>query len=299
VRIRVEGDDALYEQALRGQGGIVEDQRKRYEKSKRVYRRVEREAFAEGFYWTCGRCEGTGRWVNGGVCFNCGGSGFHPTQSPHKFAASPKVRLQREAAHNAKRAAEAQAHEAALKLIGGRVEARLREVEAKAEIAFADGGEGWDALDNDEQFVYQLSGKLDKYGSLTEGQIAAIERGLDKQAKREADAEALKSVAPLAEGKREIVGEVVSTKWVESDYSAYGTHKMLVKLDDGTKVWGSVPRSLDDLTISSHDDEGNIVEAQIETLVGQRVSFSAQVERSRDDEHFGFFKRPTKAVLAA
>jgi hypothetical protein len=52
---------------------------------------------------------------------------------------------------------------------------------------------------------------------------------------------------------------------------------MLVQTADGWKAWGSVPSSLSGVK------------------VGQFVQFQARVERSRDDEKFGFFSRPTKA----
>jgi len=55
--------------------------------------------------------------------------------------------------------------------------------------------------------------------------------------------------------------------------------KMLVQAEAGWKVWGSRPSSLSDIA------------------AGAKVEFVAQVEPSRDDNKFGFFKRPTQAVV--
>lgn len=270
--------------------------KKAYDAAKTTYRAVEREAFADGFHWTCGRCGGSGVWPgNGGTCFNCGGGGFHPTQSKHKFDASPKVRAKREAAFRAKQAAKDAAYEAALTAVGGRVEARLREVAEKGDAAMYDGN-GWDDLDRDENFVFQLVEKLRKYGSLSEAQVAAVERGLARTEEREAE---LANTPPLEGGKRDLEGTVLSTKWQDGRFGSQ--FKMLVKLDDGNKVWGTVPTNLEQLTYNGdhYGVDGNwvFVPAALETLVDARVAFTATVERSRDDEHFGFFKRPTKARI--
>lgn len=72
----------------------------------------------------------------------------------------------------------------------------------------------------------------------------------------------------------------VTTKVQLGDYGS--TVKMLVRLDDNNKVWGTVPLALD------CPDGG---------YRGHRVEFTGTIERSRDDEHFGFFSRPTKASL--
>jgi hypothetical protein len=261
--------------------------KKAYDLAKKAYRAIERAAFADGFYWTCGRCahvdengRGSGRWVNGGTCFNCGGSGFHHAQTPHKFAAAPPVRAKRDAAHAEKIAAEALRFAEALAALPEGVAQALRDAIAKHEEfgGYYGQNEGED-MTKEECFRYDLAMKLKRYGSLTGPQIAAVQRGLDRAQARQDEAERMQSVEPLAEGRYVIEGEVVSTKTVESDYSAFGTLKMLVKMDDGNKVWGTVPASIE------CDPKG------------ERVMFTGTVERSRDDEHFGFFKRPTGATL--
>lgn len=129
-------------------------------------------------------------------------------------------------------------------------------------------------------FLSDVARKLRRYGSLSEAQVNAVlkikARNAEFDAKREAEAAKLAEVAPLAEGRYEITGEVVSTKWVDNDFG--GTLKMLVKMEDGNKVYGSVPSAIN-------------VER------GDKVTFTAKVERSDNDEHFGFFSRPTRAEV--
>lgn len=78
------------------------------------------------------------------------------------------------------------------------------------------------------------------------------------------------------EGKVEITGKVVSTKWVEGPYN--DTLKMLVIDDRNFKVWSTVP-------------------AAIDPEVGQKVRFTATLTRSDKDASFAFAKRPSKASI--
>ena len=89
----------------------------------------------------------------------------------------------------------------------------------------------------------------------------------------------------IVDGKQIVTGEIISTKVV--DGFAYGQRvlKMVVKDDRGFKVWGTVPQA--------------IIEANDDPLKGQRVTFTATVQASNDDDKFGFFKRPSKAAIAA
>lgn len=81
---------------------------------------------------------------------------------------------------------------------------------------------------------------------------------------------------PCPIGRVTVIGKVVS---VDSKDTDYGTrHVMTVRDDSGFTVWGSQPSAL-------------------YPSVGDRITFTASVERSDRDECFGFFKRPTKAQL--
>lgn len=79
------------------------------------------------------------------------------------------------------------------------------------------------------------------------------------------------------EGRVEITGSILCFKWQSSDYG--DVLKMLVQDDRGFRVWGTVPKSLDDAER------------------GSRVTFTATLTQSSRDAKFGFFKRPTKAAI--
>jgi hypothetical protein len=139
-------------------------------------------------------------------------------------------------------------------------------------------------------FLSDLYRKLYRSGyTLSERQIQAVRNTIDAQARRDAE-RAAETVAtkPLAEGRYIIEGEVLSHKYQDT---IYGTqHKMLIKMSDGNKVWGTVPASIED-ALTHYDTD------TVDELKGQTIRLAATVERSRDDDHFGFFKRPANATL--
>lgn len=150
----------------------------------------------------------------------------------------------------------------------------------------------FDALEGGSErfeFVLDVARKLRRYGDLSEAQTAAIAKIMVKRAEQaEAKADEPQPETPLQEGRYLVEGKVLTVKEQEGYYG--WEIKMLVLLDDFNKVWGTVPNAL---FAACYD------EATQETveLKGQRVRFTAAVERSQNDEHFGFYKRPTKAEL--
>jgi len=137
---------------------------------------------------------------------------------------------------------------------------------------------------NWNNFYADLLAKLERFGTLTDGQMAAVERNIDKDnqraAEREArmEREAAMDKNPCPTGRGQITGEVLSAKWKDTPFGAQ--LKMLVLDDRGFKVYGTVPSRLDD-----------------EVERGTRITFVAEVTPSDDDELFGFFKRPTQASI--
>lgn len=116
---------------------------------------------------------------------------------------------------------------------------------------------------------------------------AAAARYAEQEAQRkaqEAELEAKRAAEraaadPVPEGREVVTGEVVGLKWVPGyGYNSPDVLKMVVKDDRGFKVYGTMPRSID-------------------AKRGERVTFTAQLEQSNDDDRFGFFKRPTKASV--
>ena len=143
--------------------------------------------------------------------------------------------------------------------------------------------------DGSNSFADSLGNALADYGKLSPKQCAAVLKIIDgniakkaewaaKSAAENADAEA------IVNGKQVITGEVITVKVQEGYYG--DTLKMLVRDDRGFKVWGTVPSALSDAAYEAET-----------TVNGSRVTFSATVEASEDDNKFGFYKRPTKAKL--
>ncbi|MEK0324668.1 MAG: hypothetical protein QQN63_03095 [Nitrosopumilus sp.] len=122
---------------------------------------------------------------------------------------------------------------------------------------------------------------LYKYGSLTPGQAKYAPAIIEQVAKR-AEAKANEPKAepvPKAEGRMVMTGTILGFKVVDGYGYGESVIKMIVRDDRNFKVYGTLPSSI-------YDAEK-----------GQRVTFTAAVEVSNDDNTFGFFKRPTKATI--
>jgi hypothetical protein len=119
---------------------------------------------------------------------------------------------------------------------------------------------------------------VNRYGSASDRMVRFIMRSMARDERIAAERAAQDAQkTSVVEGKGWITGEVLSVKWQENAYG--GRQVMTVKDDRGFLVWGSVPARIDNVE------------------KGDRVTFSASVEKSDRDETFGFFKRPTKASI--
>lgn len=240
-----------------------------YKAAKKTYREMERKALDAGALGTCQRCGGEGGWKGwpGFTCFKCGGSGLEPLKA-RKFQAEPTTRAKRAAAWDAEIAEQDRVYSeqiAVLGPVGDALVAALAEIDA-----FSESDDYYAKRPaRSTFFLADLALKLRRYGSLSEKQIDAARGVIARNAEQ---AEQKAAAGPLAEGRYEIVGEIISGKYVDSQYGS--TYKILVKLENGNRVYGTCPRAID----------GN---------PGDVVKITATVEQSRDDEHFGFFSRPT------
>jgi hypothetical protein len=114
------------------------------------------------------------------------------------------------------------------------------------------------------------------------GLLVSLARAYDKHlehAERNAERErerANEVRVPCPVGRVTVVGVVVSVDTKDTDFGT--RYVMTVRDDSGFTVWGSQPSALD-------------------PCVGDRIEFTASVERSDRDECFGFYKRPSKARL--
>lgn len=229
----------------------------------------------------CPRCGGVGyiagmEHVENAICFGCmGHKGTHSTAGAERKR--EKARIQR-------------ANRAERKLIA-KQESHNRQMEA-AEAAFPILA-GWhDAMAEGNPFLSDLWAKAFDY-ELSEKQIAAAAKSLQSKADREAERAAEKAaLSEVVEGKGTIEGTIVSVKYKDSQFG--GAWKMTVKDDRNFLVWGTVPQAIFD---QQHDEAAEGENPFAEHLKGRKVRFNATVEASEEDKTFGFFKRPTKAVL--
>lgn len=143
----------------------------------------------------------------------------------------------------------------------------------------------------EEKTIDDMVGKLIKYGSLSEKQLSFMRKLLDKMPQREqiaaerAAQDALAADCPS--GRVDFQGTVLSTKFQENDFG--DVYKMLVKADEGFKVWCTVPSNLADLcTDRSRLPQG---------LRGQRIDIRVTITPSQDDKKFGFGSRPSARLL--
>jgi hypothetical protein len=218
----------------------------------------------------CTRCGGVGGWRGwpGFTCFKCAGVGRNPVdakawQFPTEWTDAQIDEFL------AKKEAQRQAR------ADKKVAAQQAKGQANTDRFAAAYPELWAAMDAAEGgFLFSLADQVTRKGELSDNQIEAAERVVEQDAKFTAEREA---AADAPTGKVEVEGEVVSTKWTEGQFPAY---KMMVKADTGYRVWVTVPQAI---------DPGK----------GDRVRFTATLERSNDDGTFAFGKRPAKAQIVA
>lgn len=135
--------------------------------------------------------------------------------------------------------------------------------------------------------------KVRHYGTLSEKQ-EAFALSLHKQVvdtlvasagEAEIREKAIAAGVRAPEGRLTVSGVIKSIKWVDSDFG--GAFKTLVELDNGTRVYGTLPA---DQHESHNNVNGEWVANKAE--VGDKVDITATFEISQKDTLFGFFKRP-------
>ena len=236
---------------------------------------------------SCSRCGGSGIWRGGfhhtGVCYGCNGDGHGCDYKVKAYTEEAYARYTKRVEANAKRKAEKYNLETA-KLLE-EFSDRLDELESiRAELR----SELERGLDNRaSEFINKVGATLLSYDS--EGAVDASRESIARSwivksdktiealkqtvEKRKAEKKALENTPDWEDGRLDVEGEILSVKWKDSDFG--GSYKMLVKLSDGRRCWGSVPSKLD------------------EAEEGDSVRFKATFSKSNDDPKFAFFKRPS------
>lgn len=239
----------------------------------------------------CRRCGGTGHYSFNGfdsICYLCGnvwearlGDIFETRQQAEKWCEDKaKAQAKRDAKREEERLAKLAVRTAAWDALEAAHPAVWALLTSVINVRAYDQPEG-DVYPNSRErdsFVLNLADQLWKLGErpYTERQIAALQRVAERRAAQQAEA----AQHPAPEGRVMVVGEIVSTKIVDSDYGT--SYKMLVKTDGGFKVWGTIPAALLETTT-------------LEEAKGRRLSFTATLQPSKDDVSFAFASRPAKA----
>lgn len=266
--------------------------------------------FEGGFYKGCRRCGGAGHYSHNGEhsrCYDCDNTsaklGEYISDNRADAEKWCHVRAMAKANRDRKRIAKEQAARdardarvAALKETDADVVAMLQKV-------YDDENEAYQTGDyskvSKNGFLRDMAGKVfnASENGLTENMLVALR----KVVVREAEKVAAKAALPaLVEGRRSVAGKVVSTKSFESDYGT--AYKMLVELEDGTRIFGSIPSNLwneVEFLGAYRKSVWNETDGVMTKLVGMELTFTATIEASKDDKNFGFFKRPTKAEIVA
>lgn len=152
------------------------------------------------------------------------------------------------------------------------------------------------------EFVDSLVNYANRNGCLTDGQRDAVLKGIETRATRAAERAEQNAGDPepsaVIAGRITIEGRLLTVKNQEGRYGC--TTKMLVLDDRGFKVWGTFPDSFSGPLFDRAIEDGSTdIRSWLSAGAKARVRFAAAVEQSRDDETFGFFKRPTKAEVIA
>jgi hypothetical protein len=144
------------------------------------------------------------------------------------------------------------------------------------------------ALDCGHAITDDLKKKLALYGNLSEAQVNLAYK-LHAETFAPAEREEAPGVAPIKDGKRQVIrGRIVSVKEYEG-YMGRSVTKMTVKVTELTDTdarvwlcWGSIP------TFEGRDYKF--------ALQGAEVEFQASLKPGRES-NFALFTRPTKAVI--
>ena len=224
---------------------------------------------------TCERCGGSGYieyydYVDNGLCYGCEGY-------PESVVTYGVLRKRERSFVNRNNRAT--------------LKTALAKIEVESNLAkFNEENPGvsdkiTDFANDGNSFALSIEKALKRKGTLTEKQLNAVNKMIDRF---ERDAIKKSLASPVPTGKDVVTGTILSVKWVENRFSYNsGTPKMLVQDDRGFKVFGTAPMAV----ITGE----NIPYAS--SVEGSRVTFNATLEPSKDDDKFGFFKRPTKARL--
>lgn len=275
--------------------------------------------FQGTYFKGCRRCGGTGHYSFNGYdsdCYLCANSSAKLGEELGTLAQAQawcegkaKAKAQRDAAAERKRQVEVQA--LADKVAGVPADVRdfllgvaLNEYDNEVDYESGKKNPAYEKDSFIRSMAEQLQFVTNARRPFSEKMVAAVRANLAKRAAHTAEAEA----HPAPEGRVVVTGEIVSAKLVEGDYGT--SYKVLVKDDQGFKVWVSLPKAQADEAyeqwFETHPEpytygpacwflgiQGNEGDQGIK---GRRITFTATLQPSSDDVSFAFGSRPTKGA---
>lgn len=248
-----------------------------------VRKNLHRNGYSHSGQWGQGRCDHCGTRLRYGSLMIHEATrsyiyvGEQCLDNRFELAAADFAVLRREARLGRERKAKAQ---------------RIAELTAAhpliAELTYNQPGTTTDS----DKFLFEVSEKFAKYGELSERQIAAVCKSIQRrmvwQAERDAKRiaeQAARPAAPAPSGRTVITGEILFAKW--QDTSNGMTARARIYCEGGFTVWATVPAAL------TADERG--IHMAADEFVGKRITMTVTLVPSDSDETFAFGNRPAKA----
>ncbi|NBW22238.1 MAG: hypothetical protein EBR82_81230 [Caulobacteraceae bacterium] len=226
-----------------------------------------------------------GRWSNhehGGTCDCCGAHAVYLATFHHALT-NTYINVGEECA-NKLRMGEGERFARARKAAKSAREAIAGKKKAQLILSELGLSRAWELYNDkakadmyEENTVHNMVMDLTRYGNMSDKQIAFMRSLVHRIDNREAITEERKrekeAAAPCPNGRLQVTGTVLSTKWSDGVYGR--VLKMMVKAEGGYTLWGTVPSALGEV------EKGSV------------VTFKATIEPSQKDPKHGFFSRPS------
>lgn len=223
---------------------------------------------------SCPKCGGAGRgpWFqDGGICYRCNGADTKGHFSIDKQTLYTGEKL---ADMNAKLDEKQKIREDKFIANSSEILSRFDALQPEFEdLANREVNQGKDGLFSDAQNQASY-GRYDIAAWLVGNRLSAMEKMVASVRTRK---EQSADLPEIEAGRVTVSGEIKSLKMTYSDYGQQ--EKMLVQMDCGNRLFGSVPKA--------------IAGCQI----GDKVEFVGTVSVSENDSHLGFFSRPSQASV--
>ena len=282
-------------------------------------------SFEGDFYKGCKRCGGAGQYSHNGDhsrCYECDntsaklGEMFDNEAAAQKWCHGKALRKaasdRRKEAQRMEHVARMEQNQAALKAADAGVYDFLMAIDLGAVYtdyatpeAFEVADMNWTTTEKDS-FICTMAETLRWVGktkAFTAPMIQAVRNTMERRTTKAAESAA----HPVPAGRVVVTGEILSTKVVDNDYGV--ALKIVIKDDAGFRIYCSLPKAQADQAADEFYDGrdrysygstvwfgGSVNEPEFTGVKGRRITFTATLEPSKDDQGFGFGSRPTKGA---